>query len=62
MPDIYRVPKFNFYRKFIGKDILASRWLKSFNYELEDFKINDTIPLKTFIRYFNLLISNNAAN
>jgi len=62
MPDTHRVPKFNFCGKFTGKDVSASRWLKSFNHELEDFKIDDTVPPKTFMRYFDLLMSDDAAD
>ena len=54
--------KFSFCSKFSGKDASATRWLKSFKHELEDFEEDGKVPPHIFIKYFDLLLSEDAAD
>lgn len=55
--------KFSFCGKFTGKDVSATHWPKAFSHELEDFQdAEGNIPPKTYLKYLDLLLIDNAAD
>ena len=58
-----RAPTFTFCGRYTGKEMSAARWIKSFEYELSDFRDESgMIPPATYLRYLDLLLLGEAAD
>ena len=57
-----RAPTFTFCGRYTGKEMSAARWIKSFEYELSDFRDeHGVIPPATYLQYLDLLLLGEAA-
>ena len=57
-----KVPSFAFCGRYTGKDMSASRWIKSFKYEMSEFRGEDgRIPPTKYLHYLDLLLLGEAA-
>ena len=57
-----RTPSFSFCGRYTSKEVSASRWLKSFEHELSEFRnAEGLIPPSTYLHYLDLLLLGEAA-
>ena len=53
-------PAFTFCGHFSGTGLSAARWLAKLDYELETYEVNGVIPSKKYLKFANLLLTDEA--
>ena len=54
-------PTFTFCGHFTGIGLPAARWLAKLDYELEIYEVNEVVPPKKYLKFANLLLTDEAA-